>query len=121
MCTVDEGNHITKQTRLANIKNKVKKHSDSFAHQYAYDIKKEKESEKIVINFEVNLHKNHVNTEYIFRTGYYIAKYNRPFDNHFKLIELQKANGLSLGSNLHSRYSATTIIDHIASNERKVN
>ncbi|CAI6367147.1 unnamed protein product [Macrosiphum euphorbiae] len=119
MCTVDEGNHLKKQTRLANLRNKVKKHSDSFAHQHAYEIKKEKESEKIVKNFEAKLHKNHVNTEYIFRTAYYIAKYNRPFDDHFKLIELQKANGISLGSILHSRYSATTIIDHIATKMRE--
>ena len=42
-----------------------------------------------------------------------------PFDNHFKLIELQKANGISLGSILHSRYSATTIIDHIATKMRE--
>lgn len=44
MCTVDEGNHQIKQTRLANIKKKVKKHSDSFAHQYAYEIKKNKKN-----------------------------------------------------------------------------
>ncbi|XP_029342172.1 E3 SUMO-protein ligase KIAA1586-like [Acyrthosiphon pisum] len=46
------------------------------------------------------------------------TKYNRPFDDHFKLIELQKANGISLGSILHSR-SATTIIDHIATKMRE--
>lgn len=48
MCTVDDGSHLKKQTRLGNLRNKVKKHSDSFAHQYAYKIKKEKESEKIL-------------------------------------------------------------------------
>jgi len=119
MCTVDEGNHLKKQTKLSNLRNKIKKHSDSFAHQHAYEIKKEKESEKIVKNFEAKLHKNNVSTEYIFRTAYYIAKYNRPFDDHFKLIELQKANGISLGSILHSRYSATTIIDHISTKMRE--
>lgn len=56
------------------------------------------------------LHTNHVSTKYIFRTAYYITKYNGQFDDHFKLIELQKANGISLGSILHSRFSATTII-----------
>lgn len=119
MCTVNEGDHTSKQTRMANIRTKFKKHADSFAHQYAYNIKKEKESEKIVQNFQSNLHKNNVNTENIFRTAYHIAKYNRPFDDHSKLIELQQANGISLGSILHSRYSATSIIDHITTKMRE--
>jgi len=44
----------------------------------------------------------------------YIAKYNRPYDDHSKLIELQHLNGLNLGTTLHSRYSSTKIISHIA-------
>ncbi|XP_050064565.1 E3 SUMO-protein ligase KIAA1586-like [Aphis gossypii] len=35
-------------------------------------------------------------TQTIFRTAYYIAKYNRPYDDHSKLIELQHLNGLNL-------------------------
>lgn len=53
-------------------------------------------------------------TQYIFRTAYYLAKNNRPYSDHSKLVELQQLNGINLGTTLHSRYSSTTIITHIA-------
>jgi len=62
---------------------------------------------------------NEKSTEYVFRTAYFIAKYNRPYEDHQKLIELQKANGVHLESTLHSRYSSTNIISHIASKMRE--
>ncbi|VVC39093.1 Hypothetical protein CINCED_3A014755 [Cinara cedri] len=33
-------------------------------------------------------------THSIFRTAYYIAKYNRPFDDHLKLVQLKELNDL---------------------------
>ena len=52
-------------------------------------------------------------TKRIFRTAYYLAKNNRPYTDHPDLVELQQLNGTDLGVGLHSRYSATEIIDHI--------
>ncbi|KAM3624962.1 uncharacterized protein V6R79_004366 [Siganus canaliculatus] len=57
-------------------------------------------------------------TEAVFRTAYYLAKKNRPFSDHGSLIELQELNGVNMGSILHSRYSATQIIQHVASEMR---
>lgn len=51
-------------------------------------------------------------TEAVFRTAYHLAKKNRPFSDHESLIELQELNGVNMGSILHSRYSATQIIQH---------
>lgn len=49
----------------------------------------------------------------MFCTAYYLAKINRPFNDHFNLIELQNLNGIKLGNTLHSRISSTNIIEHI--------
>jgi hypothetical protein len=55
----------------------------------------------------------------VFRTVYYLAKCNRPFSDHESLIALQKLNGVKLGVILHSRYSSTAIVSHIAAEMRK--
>jgi len=44
---------------------------------------------------------------------------NRPFSDHDDLIKLQEINGVNLGKILHSRYSATNIINHISNIMRK--
>ncbi len=51
----------------------------------------------------------------MFRTAYYLAKSNRPYSDHEELIKLQQLNGMNLGSILYSRYTATNIITHLAS------
>lgn len=53
-------------------------------------------------------------TDAVFRTAYYLAKMNRPFTDHDSLIELQAINGVNMGTSLHSRYSSTKIVEHIA-------
>ena len=53
--------------------------------------------------------------EAVFRTAYHLAKKNQPFSDHESLVELQELNGLTIGSILHSRYSATQIIQYVAS------
>jgi uncharacterized protein YpiB (UPF0302 family) len=55
----------------------------------------------------------------VFNTKYYFIKNGRPFTDHEHLIQLQKKNSLDIGITLHSRYSATEIIKHIASEFRK--
>ena len=54
----------------------------------------------------------------VFRTSYVIAKKDRPLNDHQELIDLQIQNGIDMGIGLHSRFSATTIIDHIANEMR---
>ena len=47
-----------------------------------------------------------------------MAKKNRPFTDHPKIIDLQVANGLDMGRVLHSNVIATDIIDYIATEMR---
>ncbi|XP_041844546.1 E3 SUMO-protein ligase KIAA1586-like [Melanotaenia boesemani] len=58
-------------------------------------------------------------TDAVFRTAYYLAKMNRPFTDHYDLIELQQRNGINMGTSLHSRYSSTAIVQHIAKEMQK--
>ncbi|KAK5854508.1 hypothetical protein PBY51_004695 [Eleginops maclovinus] len=58
-------------------------------------------------------------TDSVFRTAYYLAKMNRPFTDHDSLIELQEKNGANMGTSLHSRYSSTKIVEHIAKEMQK--
>jgi hypothetical protein len=74
----------------------------------------------ITKSFEDQLYRNEDSNECVFLTAYYIAKYNRPFDDHSKLVELQKCNGVHLGSILHSRYSCTSIVSQIACKMREI-
>ena len=57
-------------------------------------------------------------TKRVFRTSYFIAKKDRPLNDHQELIHLQIQNGIDMGIGLHSRFSATAIIDHIANEMR---
>uniref|UniRef100_A0A8C4Q8L3 Uncharacterized protein n=1 Tax=Eptatretus burgeri TaxID=7764 RepID=A0A8C4Q8L3_EPTBU len=60
-------------------------------------------------------------TDAVFRTAYYLAKMNRPFTDHDNLIELQRKNGVSMDTSLHSRYSSTKIVEHMAKSAMTVN
>jgi hypothetical protein len=57
--------------------------------------------------------------ERIFRTAYKVAKMNRPFTDLPVDSEIQELNGLDMSRVLHSKFSCTNIIDHIAKEMRK--
>lgn len=61
---------------------------------------------------------HHSSTVKIFRTVYYLAKTNRTFLDHPNLCMLQGLNGVDLGVTLHSRYSATGIMNSISESMR---
>lgn len=111
---ISGGKSNKKETRLSVIRNKIKRHVSSMAHKTASDLTIIKESDILTKQFENNAYKIYKSTETIFRTAYFIAKNNRPYDDHFKLLELQKLNGIGIGTTLHSRFSSANIISHIA-------
>ena len=67
-CLVDSGYHLNKKTRLASLRNKIKRHVESSAHTFACSIKKDKESEAITKSFEDELNRNKDSNECVFRT-----------------------------------------------------
>ena len=56
----------------------------------------------------------------VFRTVYSIAKRNLPFAQVTKSIELQMLNGVDMGVGLHSRQTAVSIVDGIATDIKKL-
>lgn len=108
-----------REKALSAIRGKIKKHNDSAAHGLAIKIN-ERKQENILETAMKNAAKPYEErTKRVFRTVYYLAKMNRPFSDHDDLISLQERNGLDLGLILHSRYSATQIVNHIAKEMQK--
>ncbi|GBL99744.1 E3 SUMO-protein ligase KIAA1586 [Araneus ventricosus] len=55
----------------------------------------------------------------VFRSAYYLGKSDRPFSDHFQFLELQQLNGVDIVIGLHSRCSATEIINHVVDKMKK--
>jgi len=113
-CQINGGNSIKKETRLASLRNKIKRHTSSKAHKTAFHFIMQKEENVLSKQFEKSAYVKNQSTTLIFRTAYYIAKFNRPFNDHFNLLQLQQLNGIKIGTTLHSRFSSTNIVDHIS-------
>ncbi|XP_034567279.1 E3 SUMO-protein ligase KIAA1586-like [Notolabrus celidotus] len=104
----------SRSTSLASLRNKIRRHEVSRAHKIAQELI-EKGEQDLVGNMVKALSETvFAETDSVFRTAYYLAKMSRPFTDHESLIELQEKNGANMGTNLHSRYSSTKIVEHIA-------
>ena len=102
------------QTALASLRNKIRRHEMSRAHEIAQELN-EKGGQDVLGNLVRAVSDTVLaETNAVFRTAYYLAKMNRPFSDHDDLIELQEKNGVNMGTSLHSRYSSTIIVEHIA-------
>ncbi|KAJ3583018.1 hypothetical protein NHX12_000015 [Muraenolepis orangiensis] len=108
----------SRSTSLASLRNKIRRHETSRAHKIAQELT-EKGGQDLVGNLVRAVSETETETDSVFRTAYYIAKMNRPFTDHDSLIELQEKNGANMGTSLHSRYSSTQIVEHIAKEMQK--
>ena len=107
-------NGLTRDSKLKSLRKKIIIHKNSKAHISAQEINRSAELSSLEKHMDKSNKIELVSTQRIFRTAYYLAKNNRPYSDHSDLIELQEINGIDLGLRLHSRQSATTIIDHVA-------
>jgi len=73
---INGGNSIKKETRLASLRNKIKRHTSSKAHKTAFDFIMQKEEKVLSKQFEKSAFVKNQSTTLIFRTAYYIAKFN---------------------------------------------
>jgi hypothetical protein len=105
-------------TKLSNLRIEVKRHVESEGHKTATKIH-DAQLEFIDEGIQKISAVAEETTIKVFRTAYYIAKKNRPFSDHEDLVELQHINGVNLGSILHSRHTATSIIHHVEHEMRK--
>lgn len=114
-----KSNGSNRDAQLKSLRKKIIEHKQSQAHlaaQRIIDTSKKQSIETVCDALNVT-HKE--STKTVFRSAYYLAKNDRPYSDHFELLELQRLNGVDIGVGLHSRYSATSIIDHVA-HEMKV-
>lgn len=108
----------SRETSLSALRNKLRKHALSKAHIQAVNIKEQQKEATIENAMEAMTESYMKETEALFRTAYHFKR-NRPFVDHESLIELQKLNGIKMGSVLHSCYIATQIIKHVANEMKK--
>ena len=109
----------TRKSKLKSLRKNIFLHAQSKAHISAQEFNNTSE----LASLERHMDKSNMMelgaTQRIFRTAYYLVKNNRPYSDHEDLIELQQINGVDLGVSLHSRHTATTIIDHVAFEMRR--
>jgi len=111
--------NANRSTSLASLRNKIRRHETSKAHKIAQELT-EKGRQDLLGNLVSSMSETvFAETDAVFRTAYYLAKMNRPFTDHNNLIELQEKNGVNMGASLHSRYSSTKIVEHIAKEMQK--
>lgn len=111
------GSNRTNQ--LSSLRSKIKQHSESKSHILAENVLK-KGSEQVLDRMFEHMSETVINSSMrIFQTAYCLAKHHRPFLQFEELIKLQKINGLDMGSSLHSRITATRIINVIAKEMRQ--
>ena len=91
------------KTKKASLRNRMKKHNDSKAHQAAIRTLELRANETWNTCSSQVSAKDVCTTEKIFRSVY-----------HPEICQLQRLNGIDLGVTLHSRYSATAIVETIS-------
>jgi hypothetical protein len=107
-------NGKTKTAQLTSLRKKILDHKSSSSYKSAEKITEVAKSETIEKVTDAMYEKHLETTKTVFRTAYYLAKNNRPYSDHFNILELQKINGIDIGVGLHSRNTAAEIIDHIS-------
>ena len=103
------------KTKKASLRNKMKKHNDSKAHQAVIRTLELRAKETWKTCSSQVSAKDVCTTEKIFRSVYFLAKSNHPFSEICpEICQLQRLSGIDLGVTLHSRYSATAIVETIS-------
>lgn len=102
-----------------SLRTKINAHSSTKAHQAAVKVLSQAQKDVLPELFLQQNSKFEETTCRLMRTAYYLAKNNRPYTAYEDLCELQESNGIYLGIGLHSRFSATGMVDCIADYMRK--
>jgi len=104
----------TKDAQQASLRKKINRHLNSISHKAAADIAAARERAALENTVAAQQSVAYDETCRVFRTAYYVAKNDKPYTDHPDLIDLQKANGVSVGRVLHSNVVCSDIIDHIS-------
>lgn len=109
----------TKAKQKASLRRKIFDHKTSASHIKAVSILRKAEINVLPEQFLFQQKGHYETTARLMRTAYNLAKNNRPFVSYSESCDLQEANGLNIGTSLHSRYSGTGMVDCIAVEMRK--
>ena len=93
---------------------KICLHRSSEAYKTAVSVLQSREEQRLKAAVANQKQQQHEETCRVFRTAYYIAKSDRPYNDHPALIELQQPNDVNVGRILHSNVIYSDIIDHVA-------
>jgi hypothetical protein len=104
---------ITEAARQTSLRKKINRHRNSTSHKAAADITATREKAALENSVFTQQAATHDDTCRVFRTAYYVAKNDKPHTDHPGLIDLQKANGITVGRVLHSKVVCSDIIDHV--------
>jgi len=111
--TID-GAGSTKAARQKSLREKVRLHSESAAHNDAQRVCDER-NKHVMENVVAQQQAEHLDsTCVVFRTAYYLAKNDRPYVDHSNLLDLQSLNGVNVGRVLQSNVVCADIVDHVA-------
>lgn len=105
-----------KVNQQASLRKKMSRHFNSDTHREVVKLLKKKNSGNTgdLINCVDQMNENqHNTTSRVFRTVYNLAKNNRPMADIEQQVRLQQLNGIDMGVGLHSRQTATRIVEHI--------
>ena len=105
--------------RASSIRTKIKFHQDSDTHKALMKVGEDWAAKQLPRMFGAEFEKHIESTSKIFRTAYYIAKEEKPFTDHPKLIDLQEANGNKMGILLQSRITGGSICEFIGREMQK--
>jgi len=97
-----------------SLRKKLYDQRDSQSHKLAEKLSKGAKVDKLKTVTVEQSKDIHTATCNVFRTVYCIAKTDRPYTDHEHLIDLQCANGVNVGTVLHSNLLRTSIIEHIS-------
>uniref|UniRef100_A0A3B3C8Y0 DUF4371 domain-containing protein n=1 Tax=Oryzias melastigma TaxID=30732 RepID=A0A3B3C8Y0_ORYME len=109
----------TRDVQLWSLRKKIHEHKNSAAHKEVVKILETAKKDTLVNMNTKSQDFAFETTVRVFRTAYYVAKYNKPFTDFESLIDLQETNSINMGRVLHSKTVCVDIVDHEASQMKK--
>uniref|UniRef100_A0A3P9IIB3 DUF4371 domain-containing protein n=1 Tax=Oryzias latipes TaxID=8090 RepID=A0A3P9IIB3_ORYLA len=109
----------TRDVQLSSLRKKIHEHKNSAAHKEVVKILETAKKDTLVNMNTKSQDFAFETTARVFRTAYYVAKYNKPFTDFESLIDLQETNSINMGRVLHSKTACVDIVDHVASQMKK--
>uniref|UniRef100_A0A672GNY5 Uncharacterized protein n=1 Tax=Salarias fasciatus TaxID=181472 RepID=A0A672GNY5_SALFA len=112
-------NGHTREAQLTALRKKIHEHGNSKAHVEVIKILETAKKDTLLnMNARSQAAAFEVTCK-VFRTAYYVAKYDKPFTDFEKMVDLQKANSVDLGRVLHSKTTCVDIVEHISSQMKR--